>query len=153
MQSELRAVGEEVGGNQERDEEEHEPRVHRQVEPLRPREEPAVDGHGHADEDENLEDVLGQGVEVSRAPGEEVEAGQEPLDDERDGPDGQDDEAAEEEDVEDAGVEVAEHSLLREAVLERPADSEADPVETRLGRSREQHADAPARGVHEHNDR
>jgi hypothetical protein len=146
-------LGREVRDHEERDQEEDQPGVHGQVEPLRAREETTEDRHRDADEHQDLEDVLDERVQVARHARQQDEPGDQARDDELDRSDRQDDEAAEDEDVEGARVEIAEHALLRERVLERAPDPLPDAREPVVRLPREQHPDAPGAGVDERDDR
>ncbi len=92
----LRPFRDEVRGDQQADQEEDQPGVEGQVEALGAREGAAKDRHRHADEDQDLEDVLDERVDVARAAGQQHESRHEPFDHERDRADGQDEEAREE---------------------------------------------------------
>src|SRR5262249_59587408 len=94
-----------------------EPGVDRQIETFRPGEGATEDGHADADQDQRFEDVLQERVDIAGAARQQDESGDQSLHDERDHADEQDDKAAKDEDVKDAGVEVAKHSFLDEGVL------------------------------------
>ena len=148
----LRAFGEEVRGDQERDQEQDEPGVGGQVEPGRTREGAARDRHRDSREDQHLEDVLREGVDVAGGTGQQPELGNQTFHHEGDRAHDKDHEPGEQKDVEDPGVEVAKHPFLQEGVLDRLPDPRADPVEPVFGRGREQDANPPRHRVHERGD-
>ena len=89
-----------------------------------------------AGQDENLEDVLDEGVQLSGAARQQRETRDEPFDHQRDHANCQDNESAEDENVEHAGVEIPEHATLREGVFEGPPNPlryASEPVVGRPG--------------------
>ncbi len=147
------AFGEQVGDHQEGDQKQDQPGVPRQIEAFRTREGPSKDGQGDAREREDLEDVLHEGVAVTGRPGQKHEARDQPFHHEGDGAHREDDEAAEDQDVEEAGVEVAEHPLLHEGVLERLDDPRPDLREPVVSASRHEDPDPPRHRIDEERDR
>src|SRR5262249_40507671 len=119
----------------------------RQIETFRPGEGATEDGHADADQDQRFEDVLQERVDIAGAARQQDESGDQSLDDERDHADEQDDKAAKDEDVKDAGVEVAKHSFLDEGVLKCSSQATTDLVESRLRRASEEHPNPPAHRV------
>ncbi len=147
-----RPLGEQIRRHQEGDQKEDQPRVPGQIQAFRPREGPPKDGQRHAGEREDLEDVLDQGVGVAGRPGEEHEARDQPLDHEGEGAHRENDEAAEDQDVEKARVEVAEHPALREGVLERLHDARPDLREPVVPPPRHEDPDPPRHRIDEDRD-
>ena len=143
----------EVRDHEERDQKEDQPGVPGEIEAFRAGERAAVDGQRHAEEGQDLEDVLDERVRVARGPAQEHEVRNQPLDDEGNRAHRQHEKAAEDQDVEEAGVEVAEHALLREGVFEGSKDALADPREPVVRPAGEEHADPPRHRVDEDRDR
>ena len=147
-----RPLGDQIRRHQEGNQKEDQPRVPGQIQALRPREGPPKDGQRHAGEREDLEDVFDQGVGVAGRPGEKHEARDQPLDHEGEGAHRENDEAAEDQDVEEARVEVAEHPALCEGVLERLHDAHPDLREPVVRPPRHEDPDPPRNRIDEDRD-